>query len=438
MATIKRNIGILGGGIAGLSLAYFLMDSSVAIIEKAKKVGGLCRSYQKNGLSYDIGPHIMFSKNKQVLKFMTTITKTHKLRRSNQIFLDGKFIKYPFENFLAMLKDKTKINYCLDTFLNNHYKNIPADNMLAFFLKTFGEGITKLYLQPYNEKIWKFNPVMLDTQMVERIPKPPDQHIIESARGKFSEGYTHQLNFFYPVKGGYQSMIDSISKELSTRSITVMTSEIIISVSFKDNCWVVLTSKNRYQFRLLLNCMPIHELVNVLKDVPSNIQKTTEQMLYNSIYIVIINVKGDAIGNHFAITVPQANIIFHRISKLDFLGKQYHLGDSTSFLLEITFREGDMYDRMTKQEVVDRCIEDLINIGFIKNKEMVNFTDFHRERYAYVIYDLNHRKHTNKVLDYFHNLGIESSGRWAEFEYMNSDKVIEHSMNLAKKINAES
>lgn len=174
---IKKNIGILGGGIAGLSLAYFLQDNSSAIIEKAKKVGGLCRSYQKNGLSYDIGPHIMFSKNKRVLKFMRTITKTHQLRRSNQIFLNGKFIKYPFENFLAMLKDKTQIDYCLDTFLNNPYKNMPADNMLAFFLKTFGEGITKLYLQPYNEKIWKFDPAMLDTQMVERIPKPPDEQL---------------------------------------------------------------------------------------------------------------------------------------------------------------------------------------------------------------------------------------------------------------------
>ena len=26
------------------------------------------------------------------------------------------------------------------------------------FLKIFGEGITKTYLEPYNQKIWKFEP----------------------------------------------------------------------------------------------------------------------------------------------------------------------------------------------------------------------------------------------------------------------------------------
>ncbi len=436
MRIIKKNIGILGGGIAGLSLAHFLKDNSLVIIEKAKKVGGLCRSYQKNGLSYDVGPHIMFSKNQRVLEFMKTITKTHQLRRSNQIFLDGKFIKYPFENFLAMLEDKIKIDYCLNTFLNNPYKNMPADNMLAFFLKNFGEGITKLYLQPYNEKIWKFDPAMLDTQMVERIPKPPDSQIIESARGKFSEGYTHQLNFFYPVKGGYQSMIDALSEKLSAKGAWMMTGETIKSISFKSGHWIVTTEKNCFHFQKLINCMPIHELVKVLGNVPVPIVETVKQLMYNSIAIVVINVKKDTIGEHFALMVPQSDVIFHRISKLDFLGRSYHLKGSTSFMLEVTYRRGVGPAQLSKQALTDRCIKDLVKIGFIKNEQMVNFTDFHTEEYAYVIYDLNHRQHTDIVLDYFQSLGIESCGRWAEFEYMNSDKVIEHAIALAEKINA--
>lgn len=435
---IKKNIGILGGGIAGLSLANFLQNNSIAIIEKAEKVGGLCRSYEINGLSYDVGPHIMFSKNEKVLEFMTSITKTQQLRRSNQIFLDGKFIKYPFENFLGMLEDKVKIDYCLNTFLNNPYKNMPANNMLAFFLKTFGEGITKLYLQPYNEKIWKFDPAMLDTQMVERIPKPPEQHIIESAKGKYSEGYTHQLNFFYPIKGGYQSMIDAISKKISKKGVKSMIDETIKSIKFENNCWRVITQKNQYEFQRLINCMPIQELIKVLHGVPFEIIETSKKLLCNSIAIIIINVKEDKIGEHFAQMIPQQDVIFHRISKLDFLGNNYHLKDSTSFMLEVTFRKGDKNDLMSQQELLDRCIADLVKIGFIENKEMVNFTDVHREEYAYVIYDLNHRSNTDMVLNYFRSIGIESSGRWAEFEYMNSDKVIERSMDLAEKINVKS
>lgn len=432
---LKKRIGILGGGIAGLSLAYFLKDTEVAIIERESKVGGLCRSYQKRGLSYDVGPHIMFSKNSEVLRFMTTITKTHKLTRSNQIFLGGKFIKYPFENFLAMLDDKIKIDYCLNTFLNNPYKDMPATNMLSFFLKNFGEGITKLYLEPYNEKIWKFSPAMLDTQMVERIPRPPDEHITESAKGKFSEGYTHQLNFFYPVKGGYQSMIDGVLEKITNKGVQVLTDEKITSVTFQNNRWVVQTQKNHFEFEKLINCMPIQELVAVLQDVPDSIKKKSQEMMYNSIAIIIINVKNDTIGDHFALMVPQSDVLFHRISKLDFLGDNYHLKNSTSFLVEVTFRKKSKIAQMSEAEITERCIEDLVKIGFIKNKSQVNFTDFHAEEYAYVIYDLNHRARTDTILEYFRGLNIESSGRWAEFEYMNSDKVIEHSMLLAQKLN---
>ena len=131
---MAHQIGLLGGGMAGLSLAYFLKSQTV-IIEKNKTVGGLSRSYEKNGLYYDIGPHIIFSKNKEVLDFFNKISDNNKLERSNRIFHKGNYVKYPFENFLAQLNNQKEINYCLDTFLNNHYAKIEPNNMLAFFLK---------------------------------------------------------------------------------------------------------------------------------------------------------------------------------------------------------------------------------------------------------------------------------------------------------------
>src|SRR3989344_360980 len=128
---------ILGGGIAGLSLAHFLQDKSI-ILEKEAQLGGLGRSFQLNGISYDIGPHILFSKNKEVLNFHLSLIPTNTIRRSNQILHRGKFIKYPFENDLASLSPEER-NYCLQEFLHNPYEHYPAHNMLQFFLKTFGE-----------------------------------------------------------------------------------------------------------------------------------------------------------------------------------------------------------------------------------------------------------------------------------------------------------
>ncbi len=434
MAVIKRKIGILGGGIAGLSLAHFLDETSLAVLEKEDRLGGLCRSYNAGGAVYDIGPHIMFSKNQKVLDFMTSATPTNRLRRSNLIFLNGKFIKYPFENFLAQIKDKQVIEYCLNAFLHNPYKDMPADNMLAFFLKTFGEGITRTYLQPYNEKIWKFDPSMLDTQMVDRIPKPPEEHIINSAKGKYSEGYVHQLYFYYPKKGGYQSMVDAVAKKVLEKGKEIFSGSMVTSVKRRGKIWEVKTNKGSFEFEKFINCMPLHELMKVI-EVPEEIIATANRLLYNSIYIVIVNVKKDNVGRHFAFNVPQKDVIFHRMSKLDFMGKNYHVKGSSTFMVEVTFRKNDQYDKLSSKEIINRCINDMVKVGFIDSKKEVNFTDIRKEQYAYVMYTLNHREDTNAVLKYLRGQGIESSGRFAEFEYMNSDKVMEHTMALAEKIN---
>ena len=59
-------IGILGGGLSGLALGYFLRHE-YEILEKESECGGLCRSFEKNGFTYDQGGHIIFSKDREIL-----------------------------------------------------------------------------------------------------------------------------------------------------------------------------------------------------------------------------------------------------------------------------------------------------------------------------------------------------------------------------------
>ena len=54
--------------------------------------------------------------------------------------------------------------------------------------------------------------------MVERIPKPPAQDIIDSASGKETEGYLHQLYFHYPKEGGFQSLVNSLVSKIQNHT----------------------------------------------------------------------------------------------------------------------------------------------------------------------------------------------------------------------------
>lgn len=425
---------ILGGGIAGLSLASFL-DGHVIVLEREDTVGGLSRSYSLNKIAYDIGPHIIFSKNKEVLRLHTSMVPTNQLRRSNQIFYKGRFVKYPFENDLAALDDGDR-DYCLQEFLRNPYEARSSTNMLQYFLTLFGEGITRLYLQPYNQKIWKYDPSFMDTQMVDRIPKPPKEDVIKSAHGIPTEGYQHQLYFHYPASGGFQSLVNEYLRRAIAKGQRIETGVDVQAITKSGEEWEIKTSEGCVRGARLINCIPLQELFKYL-EAPTEIQDAVDRLLFNSIYIVVVQVKQDRIGDHFALYIPDESIIFHRLSKLNFLGSEYLLANGgTTLMAEVTFRPGSYLASRTPNEIVDKVIQDLVRLQFIGIEDVFE-TSIRVEPYAYVIYDLDHRSNVDRILAYLNSIGISSAGRFAEFEYLNTDGVVERTLKLAREINTQ-
>jgi protoporphyrinogen oxidase len=427
--------GVIGGGIAGISFAHFLKNKDVIIFEKSKELGGLCRSFQYKNVSYDIGPHILFSKDKEILDYSIKLLgkNIQQFRRSNKIFYKGKFVKYPFENDLFNIP-KNEREYCLNTFLHNPYSQMKANNMLQFFLKTFGEGITNLYLRPYNEKIWKFDPSYMDTQMVERIPKPPPEDSIKSAQGISTEGYVHQLNFFYPKSGGIQSLVTAYHETIKEK-VTIHTDEEIKLIEKKGNYWI-LTTSNKKQFRVknLISTIPIFNLLTTIKSVPEKIISKRKELFYNSIIVVLAVFNKDNLGDNFAFYVPEKDIIFHRLSKLNFFGKQYSYKNKSSIMVEITHRPDDLISATSDDDLKKRVIGDLVKIGFVKKKDFFDI-QINRIPFAYVIYDLNHRQNINYILKYLKSKKVSVLGRFAQFEYHNTDVVIRNAKTLADQYN---
>lgn len=436
-------IGILGGGLSAVSLAYFLQEqprvASIDVLEKEGAPGGLCRSYPFAGLHYDVGPHIMFSKNKEVLDLMVRLLgdNVHKLRRSNKIFHDGRFVKYPFENELSALAPQER-DWCLEAFLDNPYAQYKPRTMLEFFLATFGEGITNLYLRPYNEKIWKFDPAFMDTQMVDRIPKPPPDDIIRSAKGEASEGYLHQLHFYYPKRGGVQTLFNAFLARLGDK-VTARVGAGIERVAREGTAWRVATADGASRdYDLLVSTIPIPELICRLQPaVPQAVAESARDLKFNSIAICMIHVRRDRLGDNFAVMVPEREIVFHRLSKLDFLLPPEEADGSARIMAEVTYRAGSPTARMSDGELLDRVVADLARLKFIDGPGDVHAREVLRQRHAYVIYDLNHKANVETVRRHCEGeLGILLHGRFGEFNYINMDAVIERSMEKNKAIAA--
>lgn len=105
-------------------------------------------------------------------------------------------------------------------------------------------------------------------------------------------------------------------------------------------------------------------------------------------------------------------------------------------MAEVTFRPGSYLAKLNKEDIIGRVQDGLDRTGLIRKKDIMD-TVVRKFRYAYVIYDLNHKRNVKSVLGYLSDIGISCCGRFAEFEYLNMDMVIEHSRRLAGELNNE-
>ncbi|HEX6179441.1 MAG TPA: FAD-dependent oxidoreductase, partial [Thermoanaerobaculia bacterium] len=307
-----RRVGILGGGISGIALASQLGED-VDILEKRSRIGGLCGTIIENGFTFDAaGPHIMFSKNKDVLQRMVAVLgdNVHQKRRENRIYYKGRLVKYPFENDLASLPPEDNFE-CILGYLKNPRANDTPRNLAEWSYKTFGAGISEKYFIPYNRKIWNYDPEKISLDFVSRIPKPPLEDVLKSSIGIPTEGYLHQLHFYYPVEGGFEAMVDAFAERVKAR---IETNWEVASVRFADEHWHVMsTSGEERLYDELVSTIPIHDLLPIWEEAPREAVSAAARLRYNSLINVVVGLNEDPGHTYTALYVPDSDIVFHRL-----------------------------------------------------------------------------------------------------------------------------
>jgi len=429
-------IGILGGGLAGLSLGYFLKKKGLdfMILEKNPETGGLLKSVTVNGFTFDVGgSHIIFSKDEEILTFMVSLLGDNVLRRrrNTKILYKGHYVKYPFENGLSDLPREDTFE-CLYYFVGNLIQKEKGElkspqNMKEWFYYTFGKGIAEKYLVPYNEKIWKFPLEKMSTLWVERIPQPPVEDIIKSALGIPTEGYTHQLYFYYPKHGGIQSLARAFEREVAGN---IMTNFKVERIKREDNKWVVSDGNREFKFDRIISTIPLPALLEAL-DAPEHVMKASKGLYYNSLITVGIGVKREKLNDFSWLYIPDKKILTHRVSFPSNYSPHVAPNGSSSVLAEITYREGDAISRMNDEEIAQRTLSDLVDLGVIPEDSEVLLT--YKFKYAYVVYDVDFRRKLDEVFNYLNDTGVYSVGRFGSWEYANMDRVIKMSREFVNE-----
>jgi protoporphyrinogen oxidase len=431
-------IGILGGGLAGCILGRLFLDEgwSFEILEALAEPGGLMKSAKKGEYTFDVGgPHILFtSKNEEALEFvLSAITgNVSKRRRNNKILFKSRYVKYPFENGLSGLPIRDNMA-CLAGFSSaaikrRFGKTHKADNLQDWCLQSFGKGISRKYLLPYNEKIWKYPPRDTSTGWVERIPNPPWKDVFKSSLGIETEGYTHQLNFSYPTAGGIQSIIEGLTEKFRDRIVTNFE---VKSITRKNGKWIVSDGKREKKFDAIVSTLPLPTLAQVA-DLPPEIDSAIESLNVNSIVCVLLGGVEPVVADLTAIYIPDKTALTHRVSFMSTFSDHVAPPGKTSLTADITCRFNDETWNARDEELIERTVKDLVSVGVLKSSKM-EVSLVSRHKFAYVIDDKNRAANVAKIRSYLTDQGILTCGRFAEFEYLNMDAVAAHAFAFIKE-----
>ncbi|HID43044.1 MAG TPA: FAD-dependent oxidoreductase [Archaeoglobaceae archaeon] len=428
-------IGIIGGGLTGLTLGNLIDDCE--IIEKDSECGGLCRSIDEDGFCFDYaGSHVIFSKDKEILEFILKKLGNNvvKRRRNTKIYYKGNYVKYPFENGLSDLNLRDRFDCVSGLIKSCISRNNHPTNFKEWIYATFGKGIAEKYLIPYNEKIWKYDLERIDISWIDgRVPRPPIIDILKSSLGIDTEGYKHQLNFFYPKKGGINALIRSLERDCNSKIINNFE---VKSITKENGYWVVSDGEDRRKYDEIIATAPLFHIVHSMKNTPQYVLDALSDLKYNSLITVMLGMDTEKLSDYSWVYIPDRDCLPHRVAFPSNYSKFVCPPGKSSVIAEITCKTGDYIYRMSDDELMRRTIEDLHKKNII-NKNDICFSRLKRTEFAYIIYDLNYEKNISIVRNFLEKAGIHLLGRFAEFKYLNMDACIRNAFNFVKKMRNE-
>jgi len=433
-------LGILGAGLAGLTLANHLKFDH-EILEKNPEVGGLCRSMTERGWTFDTGgSHIIFSRDEKIMDYMLSLLGSNVVRnrRHTKIFIKGRFVKYPLENGLSDLPIEDNFN-CIYHYVDARLKEERGElkeprTFKQWLYNNFGKGMADIYLVPYNEKIWRRSCDEMGVDWVGgRVPHPPMEDIIKSSLGIETEGYTHQLHFYYPRTGGIQSLVSALEKNVKLR---IEKSVKITKISRKGIKWAVECADATRTYDRLVSTIPLMDIVNLLDDVPANVRKAIAGLKYTSLVEVMLGLDGPLEKNISWLYIPSySDARFNRVSFPSYFSPKTTPPGCSSILIESTCNEGDEVWRKPDSKLIDETVRDLKKMTVVGESQKVRFAKVARAKYAYVVFDLDYAKKMKVIRDYFAKAGIELCGRFSEFKYLNMDATMASALKMAKTLN---
>ena len=422
-------IVILGAGLSGLSTAFHLKVKNYRIFEKEHHVGGLCRSVIHAGFIFDHTGHLLHVSRPYTQKLLQKLLPDRliKHQRRAAIFLNGSYIPFPFQaNLWALPKDLTR--ECVIEFIRvSNSKDQKGEHFLSWIYQTFGAGIAKYFMVPYNEKLWRIPLNEMSLEWVERfVPRPTVEEVINGALRVNLKDFGYNQEFFYPLEGGIQIL----PQAFLARVRDVQLGKAIKSIDIEKRV-VRFQDGGEVTYSTLFSSLPLDELIHCIESCPEEIKEVGRGLRYVSVININLGVGREGISDYHWVYFPESSYPFYRACFLNNLSPHMSPKGSSAISMEISHLPSE---ELSLDSIREQALAALVSCGILRADDKILTEKTIFIKHAYVIYDRFRSQHLPSVIQFLRSNRIYPLGRYGRWEYSTMEDAILQGREAAESL----
>jgi len=425
---------VLGAGLTGLSAAYHLGAPSL-VIEREAEVGGLARTHVEDGFTFDCTGHLLHLKDTRVIALVDAILPGAFSRHERRalIFSKGVYTPYPFQANLHGLPPDV-VQECVGAFVEALVRRAaegePDPSRLNFrdwAGRSFGAGIARHFLVPYNTKLWRTDLDEIECGWVSwSIPRPTLKEVLDGAFGTTVRGLGYNPTFLYPRRGG----ISILPEALARRGAVVRLNETVTAVDATARA-VHLAGGRVVRYESLVSTIPLDRLLAITRGLPAGLPEIGGRLRAVRVLNISLGVDREGISGAHWIYFPEPGYSFYRVGFPANLSAALAPRGCSSLYVERSLLRDEPFDA---EEAIATAVEDLRRAGILWKGDRLIYRRLSVLDPAYVIYDRFRAVNLPGVHDALNAAGIHSAGRFGTWEYSSMEGAIRTGMELAERL----
>jgi len=424
---------IIGGGLSGLSSAYFLSENgfSVLVVEKEKELGGLCGSYKIGEYYIEKFYHHAFPSDntmKEILKELKIENLLECKNASIGFYIDKKVYKLDtvtdILNYPLGLIDKIKLgSIILKIKTKKNFYNLDNISARDWLIKNGGNKLYKDFFLPLLRG--KYGDMINETSaawFLERIK-------LRSSRSLKGEKLCY-------MKYGFKTLIEKFEEKITENDGKIITNTEVTGIKSKnENRLDILYSSKKSEAKNVISTIPPQGLIKIC-NLSKTFMKRLQRIKYQGTICALFGLKKQLQDVYWlnikSNKFPFAGIIEHTNF---YNNSEYkdHLVYATSYIQN----ENDPIWNKSNVNIAQSFINGLKKMFPNFNKNEINWWEIQKNKYTAPVYSIGYLSNMPKFKTPIKGLYITGmsltfdrtmerslkAGKECAFEIINSNEV---------------